>query len=243
MRAPRPVFLPAFAALAGVAVLLSLGFWQLERAEWRRGQDAERELRRQLTPVYIAHFPAAGLAELDGRRVRLRGRYRERQFLLDNRMRGRRPGYQVLTPLELAGHGQVILVDRGWIARGASRARPPAAPAPVGDLLQVAGTLRRPAANPLTDRAHLFERESWPQVAQDLDYPRMAARLGELELVPAVLRLGPDEPHGYARDWPAPPMTAARHAGYAAQWFALAGLLALLFGLYWLRARRAAAAD
>ena len=39
-----------------------------------------------------------------------------------------------------------------------------------------------------------------------------------------------------------PPMTAARHAGYAAQWFALAGLLALLFGLYWLRARRAAAA-
>lgn len=243
MRAPRPVFLPAFAALAGVAVLLSLGFWQLERAEWRRGQDAERETRRQLTPVYIAHFPAAGLEELDGRRVRLRGRYRERQFLLDNRMRGRRPGYQVLTPLELASRGQVILVDRGWIARGASRARPPAAPVPAGEPLQVEGTLRLPAANPLTDRAHLFENDDWPQVAQDLDYPRMAARLGEPGLVPAVLRLGPDEPHGYDRDWPAPPMTVARHAGYAAQWFALAGLLALLFGLYWLRARRGAAAD
>ena len=239
MRAPRPVFLPAFAALAGVAALLALGFWQLERAEWRRAQDAEREARRQLTPVYIAHFPAARLAALDGRRVRLRGRYRERQFLLDNRTRRRRPGYQVLTPFELAGHGQVILVDRGWIARGARRDRPPAAPAPAGELLQVAGTLRRPAANPLTDPAHLFERGGWPQVAQDLDYARMAERLGELELVPAVLRLGPDEPHGYDRDWPAPPMTAERHAGYAVQWFALAGLLALLFGLYWLRARRA----
>ena len=238
MRAPRPVLLPAFAALAGIAVLLSLGFWQLERAEWRRGQDAEREARRQLTPVYITHFPGARLAELDGRRVRLRGRWRERQFLLDNRTRDRRPGYQVLTPFELADYGQVILVDRGWIARGADRARPPAAPAPPGERTQVTGTLRRPAANPLTDPAHLFEGGGWPQVAQDLDYPRMAERLGELELVPAVLRLGPDEPHGYDRDWPAPPMTAERHAGYAVQWFALAGLLALLIGLYWLRARR-----
>ena len=46
------------------------------------------------------------------------------QFLLDNRSHGGLPGYEVLTPLQLAD-GRVLLVDRGWVAFTGSRARLP----------------------------------------------------------------------------------------------------------------------
>ena len=242
MRRLRPPLLIGCAALALVAALLALGFWQLDRADARRAHDARQQARAQLAPVYLTRFPEDGtLAELAGRQVRLRGRYLPRQFLRDNQVLDRRPGYHVLTPFELATYQQVVLVDRGWVPAGADRRRLPAAPlpdAPDAPRALLEGRMHLPQPNPFTDAAHLLEGESWPQVIQDIDYERLAERLGELALVPAVVRLGPQEPHGFERRWPPPPMSAAKHTGYAVQWFAMAGMALLLFALYYRRYAR-----
>ncbi len=39
----------------------------------------------------------------------------EQQFLLDNRIYQDRVGYEVITPVKVAGLKKRVLVDRGWI--------------------------------------------------------------------------------------------------------------------------------
>ena len=54
-----------------------------------------------------------------------------RQILIDNKMQDGRAGYHVVTPLD-ARDGRAVLVDRGWVAAGATRAQLPAAAPPAG---------------------------------------------------------------------------------------------------------------
>lgn len=235
MRRFRPSLLLSFATVALTAILLSLGFWQLERAELRRTQDELKQERAQLSPIYITSFPKESLAELAGRRVRLRGQYLPWQFLLDNQIHGKRPGYHVLSPFELSTYEQVVLINRGWVPAGADRSRLPPVPAPVESEVQLEGTVYLPQPNPFTDSDHLLEGHGWPQVIQGIDYPRLAERLSELSLVPATVRLSDDQPHGYTRAWPSPPMSAEKHTAYAVQWFAMAAAVVVLFLLYSVR--------
>ncbi len=235
MRRFRPPLLLGFTAVALTAILLSLGFWQLERAELRRAQDALKQERAQLSPVYITSFPEGSIEELAGRRVRLRGQYRPRQFLLDNQVHDKQPGYHVLSPFELSTYEQVVLVNRGWVPGEADRSRLPSVPVPGETEIQVEGTVTLPQPNPFTDPDHLLEGHGWPQVVQGIDYPRLAERLSELSLVPATIRLADDQPHGYLRAWPGPPMSAEKHTAYAVQWFAMAAAAVLLFLLVAMR--------
>ena len=238
MRRLRPLFLLSFATVAVAGTFLSLGFWQLERSETRRAQDELRQERAQLSPVYITSFPEESLEELAGRRIRLRGHYLAEQFLLDNQIHDKRPGYHALSPFELSTYQQVVLVNRGWVPAGTDRSRLPSIPVPTETEIQLEGMIHLPQANPFTDSEYLLEGRGWPQVIQDMDYPRLAERLSELSLVPATVRLGEDQPHGYARAWPSPPMSADKHLAYAFQWFAMAGAVVILLLLYLLRPMR-----
>ena len=68
-----------------------------------------------------------GLAELSQfQRVQLDGHYdNSRQFLLDNMTDGGSAGYHVLTLFRAAASRDLILVDRGWIAKDFRSALPP----------------------------------------------------------------------------------------------------------------------
>ena len=231
----RPTFLLGFGATALIAIFLSLGFWQLERAELRRNQDVLKQEQAQLSPVYITSFPEESLEELADRRVRLRGHYLPQQFLLDNQVHEKQPGYHVLSPFELSPYGQVVLVNRGWVPAGARRDRLPHIPIPEDAEIQIEGTVYFPQQNPFTNQDYLLEGHGWPQVVQGIDYPRLAARRAGPSLVPATIRLADDQPHGHTRIWPTPPMTAEKHVGYAIQWFALAGATLVLFLLFFAR--------
>ena len=235
MRRLRPTLLISFATVALTATFLSLGFWQLERAELRRAQDELKQERAQLSPVYITSFPKESLEELAGRRIRLRGHYLPWQFLLDNQVHDKQPGYHVLNPFELSTYQQIVLVNRGWVPAEADRTRLPSVPVDSETEIQIEGMIYLPQSNPFTDSEHLLEGHGWPQVIQGVDYSRLAERLSELSLVPATVRLGEDQPHGYTRAWPGPPMSAEKHTAYAVQWFAMAGAVVILFLLYLVR--------
>ena len=141
MRRLRPTLLLSFATVALTAIFLSLGFWQLERAELRRAQDELKQERAQLSPVYITSFPGESLEELAGRRIRLRGHYLPWQFLLDNQIHDKQPGYHVLSPFELSTYQQIVLVNRGWVPAKADRTRLPSVPVDSETEIQLEGMI------------------------------------------------------------------------------------------------------
>jgi cytochrome oxidase assembly protein ShyY1 len=56
----------------------------------------------------------------------------------------------------------------------------------------------------------------------------LSAGLSE-PLFPWELRLAPDQPGGFRRDWPVVNVSPEKHRGYALQWFTMAAALLLLF--------------
>jgi surfeit locus 1 family protein len=119
----RSLVAPALATVVGIAVLMSLGVWQLQRLAWKEGLIAAVESRVHAAPVDLpaeADWPRLNPADYEYRHVRLAGVYdASRQALVFRALgspRGRYggPGYLVMTPLRLA-NGAVVLVNRGFV--------------------------------------------------------------------------------------------------------------------------------
>ena len=126
----RRMIAPLLFGLVGVAILVSLGIWQLRRLEWKTGIIAEIDAR---------------LAAGAGRRCRRRPTPERDQYLPGRAPRGRSSpasctstppvpggavGYRVIAPLTLAD-GRRILLDRGFVPIEAKDAARP--PGPVDD--------------------------------------------------------------------------------------------------------------
>ncbi len=209
-------------------LLLRLGYWQLQRADEKREILAVHEARLAQAPVAASSIdrdsPAATLA---GQPVFVQGQYdQQRHFLLDNRVQGGVPGYEVLTPMT-GRQGDTWLVNRGWIPGFADRSRLPAISTPAGELKVLANVYV-----PLGEQFLLQEdiwAEQWPRVIQSVDIDRAAASLS-MPLMPYRLRIAPGEPGALQVDWQPVNVSPAKHTGYAVQWFAMA--LALV--IFWL---------
>lgn len=231
-RAFRPGLWPNLIVAALLLLLLGLGFWQLDRAEQKRALLEEYENR----PLQAVIRLDAGLErrpELRYRQAWARGSYDPtRQFLLDNRVHQGRAGYQVLTPLRLAHSDAVVLVNRGWVPQGRTRADLPPLPVENEGVITVEGKIDFPPADPFSLGEGEARAPGWPKVLQQIDFELQSRQL-DAQLLPLVLLLGPDQPDGFVRRWaPIPEQFGpARHVGYAVQWFALALALVILF--YW----------
>jgi surfeit locus 1 family protein len=227
------------AAVLGVALTASLGLWQLDRAaqkiERQRALDAQA-LQPALGGVQLAG--AADASALDQRRAHLQGHWiGAATVYLDNRPMNGRAGFYVLTPLQLADGNGVILVQRGWAPRDLlDRAKLPPIDTPAGP--QTVDGRITPAPHRMVA---LGEDASGP-IRQNLDLQAFA-REQRLALLPMVLVQTGAAAGGLLRDWPAPQTGADKHYGYAAQWFALAALIAgLAFWFQWWLPRKRAAA-
>ncbi len=220
------VVLPAF---------ITLGFWQLHRAEEKAALNALQEARSQDIAVRLAPEIPEALEPLRFRRVWAEGEYdTARQFLLDNQLQGQAPGYHVLTPLRLAGSGKAILVNRGWVPLGPSRASlPDIALAPAGPA-RVQGTLDRLHRVGYRLKGAEIPGAGWPSVVQLPEPASLAVRLG-YPLLPYQVLLAPDAANGYSRLWHAAKLDPGKHRGYALQWFLFAACAVFFFVRHGLR--------
>lgn len=109
--------------LVGVVLLLtvglvciSLGRWQLSRADERRTIAQSIEAGRAQPPIQL-NSATPGTDLIDWRSAEVQGMWAP-QFtvLLDNRNLEGRPGYWVATPL-INSDGSAVLVLRGWLPR------------------------------------------------------------------------------------------------------------------------------
>ncbi|NKK89450.1 SURF1 family protein [Rhizobium leguminosarum bv. viciae] len=102
--------------LIALAILISLGTWQVERLHWKEGLLADIAARQIAAPVPLAEIEAMAAAggDIEYRKVTATGRYinnKERHFFAT--WRGQ-TGYYIYTPLELAD-GRILFVNRGFV--------------------------------------------------------------------------------------------------------------------------------
>lgn len=236
------------AAVLSVGLTVSLGRWQMHRADDKLARQAAVSERESLLPLSNASLPcdAAAWAAQAHRRVVLTGHWLpQHTWLLDNRAMGGRAGFYVVTALQLSGRGpcaaRVVLVQRGWVPRNVQdRAQVPAFITPVRPV-QLVGRLVPELSQAFSLGADLAASDArGPRIVQNIDFAAVPAQLGHAVIPGAVLQLQPEtsesgevfsESSGFSlrRDWPAPASDVGKHHAYAAQWFALA---ALTTGLY-----------
>jgi surfeit locus 1 family protein len=220
-------WLVTLAALLGVGLTARLGLWQLSRADQKEAMQAAID-RQAALPVLgdIAHAATGSTASADQmfRRVDLQGRWlASHTVFLDNRQVAGKPGFYVLTPLQLTLSGATVVVQRGWVQRNfTDRTELPALATPAGEV-RIQGRIA-PAPGKLFE----FDGAQPGKIRQNLDLSRFSAEVGVPLADFTVQQSGPAG-DGLVRDWPAIDTGVAKHLGYAFQWFALC---ALIVGLY-----------
>ena len=213
------------AAVLVAALTFSLGQWQLRRAAQKEGIQTAINAKNTL-PVLDARSLAAteNIADEVYRKVVLQGVWQSAHTVyLDNRPMSGKTGFWVMTPLALQDTGQVILVQRGWVARDFSdRTRLPEVTTPTGRVT-VEGRIAPPPS-----KLYEFKGADTGSIRQNLDLAAFSLETGLPLLEVSLLQTGaPSE--GLIREWAAPNLGVDKHYGYAFQWF---GLFALVVGLY-----------
>lgn len=228
----RFVVVTLAAALAVVATA-SLGFWQLSRAAEKNRLQASVEARKQRQPLVESTLSAIkDVADQVHTPVVLNGQWLPTAMVyLDNRQMHGRPGFYVLTPLQVQGQAVVVMVQRGWIARNfLDRALLAPVETPAGPV-QVIGRLAPPPSRLLefTPVASAAQGSGSSAIRQNLDLADFAAQTGlPLATHYTVLETGADS-QGLQREWPQAASGVGKHYGYAFQWFGLASLITMLY--------------
>jgi surfeit locus 1 family protein len=227
-----PPVLPTFVTLVAVALFVVAGNWQRARLETKEALRAQIDAASAQLPVPLPRNvdnwtawrfrPVIATGTFDA----------HHQILIDNRVHRGVVGFDVVTPLRL-DDGRVVLVDRGFVAAGPSRATLPSAPAADG-IVAVQGRI-----NLAPD--HYFELGRQAPTGllwQHLDPDRYAEATGVPVLPIFVEATAPapgDEP--LVRDWPAPDFGIERHRIYMMQWYAFAALALGFWAWFVLRPR------
>jgi len=240
-RRARGLFGPSALALAAIAVLIGLGVWQLERKAWKEGLTETLEQRLSADATGLP--PADTWRDLDPdknefRRVRFSAEFQHDQealaFTAGSTLRADAPGpgYWVFTPARLSD-GSVVVVNRGLVPEG--RQNPAArAEGQVSGRREIEGVMRWPETRSVFTPADDPQRNLWFV----RDHQAMAAAKGWRMVAPFyVEQEAPPSPGGLPSVGKVRPNLPNNHLQYAFTWFALAGALAAIFGI-WLRARR-----
>jgi surfeit locus 1 family protein len=222
----RRLFFLLIVGAGGVAVLLSLGLWQVRRLHWKEGVIAAIEAKIAAAPVPLGTLAAPDRASDLYRPVTVTGHTTGREALVLTGRAGVGPGFEVIAAFETQA-GRRILLDRGFVPEAARDAdRPPVALAVTGNLHWPEETDRfTPAPDPAGNL--WFAR----------DVAAMAAALGT-EPVMVVARDVAGDAQGVA---PVPVDTSAissNHLQYALTWFALALVWAGMTVFFLWRIRR-----
>ena len=227
----RPSLLPTIATLAGVALFVTAGLWQHDRMRQKLAMRDQLDAAAREAPVPL---PATSdWSSVRFRPVLATGTFdAAHQILLDNRIHGGRPGYDVIAPLVLAD-GRTVLVDRGWVDGGATRASLPSVPPPPG-VVSIPGRINFPPSSYLELTSDTVTGPLW----QNLDLARYSKATGLAVLPVIVEQTAPaDAADTLVRDWPAPDLGVEKHRIYMVQWFAFAAL-AVGFWIYFALRRK-----
>lgn len=213
-------------AAVGLAVLVSLGVWQLQRLDWKRGLIAAVEARAGPPAKPLAGVRDAFAADTDVhyQRVVVSGRYGAEEAHVFGTLAGK-PGYYVFAPFRTDA-GATLVVNRGFVPQ--DRKAPDRRPPPPAERVAVTALFRERERK--QGLAAVFAPPDDPSA--NVYYARDPARFGfpgdppdDWYLDSLGLETTADAPRGGTTriDF------SNRHLEYALTWF---GLAATLIGVY-----------
>ena len=216
-------FIPAALIIATLALLISLGFWQLDRADEKRAIEGQIDSANSGDVEFVTSVEF--LKDKEYYHVRLQGSYiGDKQFIYDNQIVDQISGYYVLTPFVLKGDSEAILINRGFIPWNGRRDK--LADIDVGaKLTEVKVQISKPVR-----RMELEESKTtgeFPVLIQTLDLDEMS-NTASLDLASVIGLLSPESEDGFVRQWEPYTGSIERHIGYAIQWFLMAFVLAFI---------------
>ena len=206
------------------SVFFALGLWQIERGQAKANiiLEFENNLKKD-----------ASVFSEDSKKwdkVFINGTWdNSRQMLVDNVINRGVAGYKVLTPFKISNSDTLILVDRGWIPREASRQTLPNID--INNIKEkVFGTLENPELGfVLSD---ILVSGDWPKVSQTKNLNVISKEYND-PLAQFILVADPILKNSleYLKIVPTN-MMPSKHYGYSAQWFTM--FLVLCFMYIWL---------
>jgi cytochrome oxidase assembly protein ShyY1 len=229
IRLRRPSWFAVALTLAGMAIFVRLGVWQLDRADYK-----EQLLRRFATassaPLHDFASVQSGAPADSDPHVRVRGRFvPDRYYLIDDQIHAVRVGTLVYAPFQPQDGQRLLLVDLGFLAHAGGNDRQPHLPPLPAAETTLTGLYAPPPATGLRLGGNALAKQSrWPKTAVYLDLDQVASDL-HTSLYPRVLLLDPDPATPYLRQWTPATMPPARHRGYAFQWFSFALAALVIF--------------
>lgn len=229
-RTPRSVFslaLISLIALLGIAGLMWLGIWQVERRAWKLDLISRVEDRIHAAPVAApgpADWPSINAKDDEYRRVTVSGHFLQDRETLVMAVTDYGSGYWVLTPLKTAA-GFEVLVNRGFVPADKKEPETRSAGETAGDLT-VTGLLRITEPKGAFLRGNDISADRW--FSRDVD--AIAIKRGLDNYAPYFIDAdATSNPGGY----PIGGLTVVNfpnnHLVYALTWFALALMLAIAF--------------
>jgi surfeit locus 1 family protein len=226
-------FIPAFLIIATLALLISLGFWQLERADEKRAIEDQIANANANDVELITDVDL--LSEKEYYHVRLQGSYiKDKQFIYDNQIVDQISGYYVLTPFVLKGDSRAILINRGFIPWNGRRDQ--IADIDIGaKIAEVKVQISKPVKRMELKASEITQ--DFPVLVQALDVDEMSA-IASLDFANIVGLLGPESENGFVRKWDPYTGSIERHIGYAIQWFLMALVLSIIGTLLALKQQR-----
>jgi surfeit locus 1 family protein len=215
--------IPTIATLFCLPILILLGVWQIHRAEQKQNILTDYEMHQHAAPISLNQIDTA--KNINYTAVKMTGHFdNTHQFLLDNKFYQHQAGYQVITPFVMENH-KTILINRGWISQGPSRAQLPVIP-PVKNEITIDGSVSIPEK--IFSLGNNTETAEWPKRINEIDIAQLAKKTGD-DFYPFIILLNPASPYGFAREWAPININPSKSYGYAFQWFALAAVLVIIY--------------
>jgi surfeit locus 1 family protein len=219
------------AAFSMSALTVSLGFWQLNRAEFKEAAYAKQQAQAALPPVTNTDL-IEGMKEAQGlqRQVHAEGEWLAQwTIFLNNRTMQGQPGFWVLTPLKLTSGG-VVLVQRGWAPRDRTLSdKLPPIQTPSGNVRVRGRWVQAPSRmiELAPSSAQATDGQVFQALRQNLTIEEFEKDTG-LKVLATVMEIAPPS-DGLLRNWPTILSGSDKNRAYALQWFVLAALSAGLF--------------
>jgi surfeit locus 1 family protein len=223
----RKWILATLLVLAGTALCIRLGIWQLDRLAQRRAFNHQVISMRAMPELDLNRQQPADIAQMEWRPVKVQGEYDfVNQVALRNQYNGDQYGYHLVTPLVFGG--KAVLVDRGWIPAEGNSAPADWRKYDENGTVNIKGQIRLGQAKPRfggvadTRPADGSKLELWnnadiTDIAEQLPYPVLAVYIQP--------NADPNDTSPPIPYQPEIELTEGPHFGYALQWFTFATIL------------------
>lgn len=220
----KPKIWPTVFTVIMLACLITLGFWQLHRLEWKLGLIEQIETRAFMEPVSLP-METSNLDDLEYQSVTLKGRFDNNQEMtLYSVGPNGRPGYDLYTPFHMED-GNTIIVNRGWVPQALKNQseRPETLD---GSALDINGLLRKPGRKLWYGPENEPENNNWYYGNLQM----MAEAQGIKDIYPMYLYASKEEEdNGFPIAGRTEFNIVNNHLDYVLTWFGLAIVLIIIY--------------